>query len=449
MGDLLQQVYSVLTAFPGNIVYHLIVSFSILNALISTVSTQKLPGSSIRERTIVGLGALMGIRILIFFYSVVFGPLFDNSSAFLPILDWILTTFSVIVIIWLWLFSDGFTIADAIVPGVVVLTIVLGIFSGWWWRSIDAGLRFNQSPLDDLWNLYDFTLLAVGIVLMVMRTPVNYGSGLGMLLTLLIGHLLHLIAPNVNGSFPGGVRLFQMAAYPLLFTLSRRLDVRDEVTIEHDKEPFMIEVSEPYSIEPEDFRHIISLFDAFHSLDDGIQQLTRIVAEIMKADICYSVKRSADSQFIFWDGYDLHHQRDLEEIRLHEEQLPLLATSSRKSVSIRLQASSTSPDLDALGSALGLSSTGHLLGGFFSAMDNAGIILLTPHSQKRWDQENQQYFIEVTNSLYRVFRRIEDNYLHAEDRDMEILPDPDVGLEGGIRKEALLKLISFLRRQAA
>ncbi|MBL7164093.1 MAG: hypothetical protein ISS57_15965 [Anaerolineales bacterium] len=446
MGDQLQQVYLALTAFPGNIVYHIIVNFSILNALISAGSTQRSRQHPTRKRTIFGLGVLMGIRILVFAYSVISVPLFTNSIAILPILDWLSTTFSVIIIIWLWLFPDRFQLADASVSVLFLLTMILAILSGGWWLGEYSGLCFNQSILDDGWNLYGLTLLAIGIVLILMRTPINFGSGLGMLATLLAGHLLHLIIPNITGNFPGGVRLFQMAAYPLLFTLSQRVDSHEEEPPIVNEEPIFVEDTGPYRINPEEFRHIISLFDDFSPMD-VIRLVTRIVAEIMKADICFSIKHTSGRHFVLQGGYDRHNQRDIDDIRLHEKQLPLLVTSYHKSASLRLQASSTSPDLYNLGKALGLTSTGHLMGGFFPAIDNNGIILLTPHSNKRWDQENQKYFVEISNSLFTIFQDVEHYYIHAEDDDIEIIPDPDARREGKLQKETLLKLINFLKRQ--
>ncbi|MBC8508356.1 MAG: hypothetical protein H8D34_26160, partial [Chloroflexi bacterium] len=254
------------------------------------------------------------------------------------------------------------------------------------------------------------------------------------------------ITPNVQGNYPGGIRLFQMAAYPLLFALSRRVDFQEEELLIIPEEPIVVEDTGPYIINPEEFRYIISLFEDLYPKKIN-QLVTRVVAEIMKADICIRIKHTSDHHFILRWGYDRHHQREIDEIKLHEKQVPLLASSFRKSVSLRLHASSTSPDLYSLGKALNLTSTGHLMGGFFPAIDNTGIILLTPHSNKRWDQENQRYFGEITNTLHTIFKDVESYILYADEDDIEIIPDPNAKRDEKIQKDTLLKLIYFLETQ--
>ncbi len=447
MGANIQQIYSALTEFPGNIVYHIIVSFSVLNALISTISSQRKSQSSIYSRTLIGLGALLGIRFIVFVYSIIVPPISIYAGALLPVLDWLTTSLSSLFIIWLWVFPQRSKVGDATAVVVGMLSVILAIVSGGWWMGVDLDLSFNQSFLDDAWNLYCAGLIIVGIVLLVIRTPINHGIGLGMLVMLLLGHLLHIVFPNSEGYFPGSVRLLQIAVFPLLYSLSRRWEAQRELKPVIKEESTMIEGdSGPYRIEPLEFQHIKALFEEF--FPGEIEQLvTRIVGEIMKTDLCFRIVHTLDRGFFLEGGYDRHLQKKIADINLHEKDVPLLTSSSRKSKSLRLQASSKSPDLHNIGKALGLKSPGHLMAGFFSSFDNSGILLMNSHSKERWDQEAQNYFVEITNSIHTFFRELEKISLHDEDKEVEIIPDPNTKPEIKVQKDTLLRLIDFLKSQ--
>ncbi len=447
MGANIQQIYTALTEFPGNIVYHIIVSFSVLNALISAISSQRKSQTSTYTRTLIGLGALLGIRFIVFFYSIIFPPLSNYAGALLPVLDWLTTSLSSLIIIWLWIFPQRSKLGDTMASVVGLLSVILAIVSGVWWLRVDIGLSFNQSFLDDAWNLYNAGLLIAGIVLLIIRTPVNHGIGLGMLVMLLVGHLLHIVLPNSEGYFPGSVRLLQIAVFPLLYSLSRRWEAQRELKPVIKEESMTVEGdSGPYRIEPVEFRHIKDLFEEF--FPGEIEQLVaRIVGEIMKTDLSFRIVHTLERGFCLEGGYDRHMQKGIADINLHEKDVPLLTSSSRKSKPLRLQASSKSPDLHNIGKALGLKSPGHLMAGFFSSFDNAGILLMNSHSNKRWDQEAQKYFVEITNSIHTFFRELEKISMNDEDKEIEIIPDSNNKPEVRVQKETLLRLIDFIKSQ--
>ncbi len=445
MGLQIQQIFAALTTYPGNIVYHIIINFSILNALVSAYSN---PTKEIRlqeKRTQIGLWILLGIRVFVFVYSA----LVDTSSpaSVLPILDWFTTCISLIALIWLWFVPEHSQVHDIFASLVVFITTIFAVLSVGWWSGEMRDQYFNMGFVDNVWNYFSMAILVVGIVLVYLRMPLNFGVGLGMLGTLFLGHILHAAFPNTDANFPGGVRLFQMAAYPLLFSVSRRWKSYQDEAPAAVEEPFNFVDTGPYRLTPDEFRNFITLFADLFPLQ--IDQLVlRIVGEIMKADLMFLIVRTSDDHFILKGGFDRHLQREIDEISLRENQIPLLASSFRKSISLRLQASSTSIDLYHLGEALGLKSTGHMLAGFFSTVENVGILLLTPHSQKRWDQGNQQYFVEITNTIHTFFKNMENHYLLIDEDKIEIIPDPHARRESKIDKDTLLKLISFLKMQS-
>lgn len=80
----------------------------------------------------------------------------------------------------------------------------------------------------------------------------------------------------------------------------------------------------------------------------------------------------------------------------------------KKTRPLRLPASSTSRDLSSIKNVLRLGSTGHLLAGFVPSPNGdpfLGIILLSPHSDRRWSRDDQKYLERITMLLAPILQR--------------------------------------------
>ena len=182
MGQTIESVFSLLVEFPGNFAFHVVVNFSILNALFMTSFTSGVDDVRIKRNTITGLSTLLAIRLLQAIISGLLYPLLSNLNPLLPLIDWVVTTISIILLIWLWILPLNSRNIDSLLMGLGLLFLGLFIICMRKWDPHSNFSRFNQSSFDNIWNGLSIALLIVGMILMIAEKPLGYGIGLGMLL---------------------------------------------------------------------------------------------------------------------------------------------------------------------------------------------------------------------------------------------------------------------------
>jgi len=408
MNNIFHQILAILTTFPGNLVYHLILASSVAGALQAALYLWRDSEFPQGRRMVIGLGFLLGIRFLLFLAAGLTTQGFIDSHTILPILDRSASIFGLIIIIWLWAFPEPSSLADIASIFLGLLTIVLAILSWVWWQGQSSELYFNAVWLDVGWSEYALILITLGIALLIIRHPNGWGYGLSMLLLAGLGHVLHLSIPVLENDFPGLVRLAQIAAFPLLLALPRRFS-----SLEHSAPTTgvlpEIQLRPKYGIDPNRIEPLLTLMSET-SQPKLFNTITRMVAETLLADIVllFSIPNSGQ-QTIIQCGYDLIRQEDIDGISIDQDELPLLTSAMQQSRSLRLPASSTSQDLFNLGKNLDFEHTGHLLAAFIPSSENGthlwGIVLLSPYSNRRWSGEDQKYLEKISASFAAILQR--------------------------------------------
>lgn len=425
MGTTIQQILTTLTTYPGNLIYHMALAFSIAGALQTALSTWRDTQFPQGRRTVIGLGLLLGIRFVLFISAGLTHQGLANPHIILPMLDRAATLLGLILILWLWVFPEPVRLADVASGLSGMLTIIAAALSMVWWADHYTTSTFNLLWLDAGWELYALMLILCGVALLLIRRPNGWPYGLSMLLISAIGHGLHLTAPLTESDFPGFVRLAQMAAYPLLFTLPRRFaHSPQESHLALTETPKQIatlptyQERPRYGIDPARFSLILAMMD--HApLPKRCQAVTRAIAETMLADICLLIyPPDSRGQVTILCGYDLIQQQVLSGMALSTEQLPLLTAAMNKCRPLRLPASSTSQDLFNLGGKLGLGTTGHLLAGFVSTPEgetSLGIVVLSPHSDRRWSRQDQNYLEQIARGVAPILQQTQQDQLLHDD----------------------------------
>ncbi len=330
MGNITQQVLTALTTFPGNLIYHMVLAFSIAGALQAALSLWRDSEFPQGRRMVIGLGLMLGLRFLLFLSAGLAQQGLSNPHILLPILDRTATILSLVVILWLWIFPEPTRLPDAASGLLALLTAAAAALSWAWWFGHYSESAFNTTWLDIGWELFALALLALGLTLLIIRRPNGWEYGLAMMGIAALGHILHLIIPQAESDFPGFVRLAQMAAYPILFTLPRRFSVQP--TKPAPAETIPIAVQQPiiqekprYGIAPHNLKALLPMFEAT-SGSKLCRAVSKSVAEIMLADICLIVlPPGSNGQFFIQCGYDLIREEKLGNLALDQEKLPLLA----------------------------------------------------------------------------------------------------------------------------
>jgi signal transduction histidine kinase len=408
MSLFLSQIFLFLSTFPGNLLYHIVLVFSIGGALqgaIHLLLSSQFPQA---RRTVLGLAILLGLQVILLLVSLLpwQGPL--GSQTVLPPLDRMITFLSLVWIIWLWTFPEPSRLADyaTVLLNVLALT-AFGVTLVFWMPSPLAS--FNTSMYETIWQGFCLTIALLGIIVLSIRKPNGWGNGLAMLLLAVIGHLFTLLF-TVKGDYPGYVRLTQLAMFPILLTLVQRFSPvallaptskKDQVT----NKPII--ERRRYSTDPKTLHALISL--AAETEGDKIASaLTHGIAQAMLADLCFLITLSEDKNMVITCGYDLIREEKLDGTAVNKDAIPLLSNAILRGRPLRLPASSTSSDLKGLEQLLGLSSSGHLLSVPISSHESGplgGILILSPYSNRLWNADDQSYLSNVSPLFIPILER--------------------------------------------
>ena len=106
MGTIFQQVLDLITTNPGNLIYHVVLAFTILGALQAALNLWRHDQFPQGRRMVIGLGLLLGIRLILFLGAGLGLIGLVDPHIILPNLDRAVMAFSLIIILWLWIFPE-------------------------------------------------------------------------------------------------------------------------------------------------------------------------------------------------------------------------------------------------------------------------------------------------------------------------------------------------------
>jgi hypothetical protein len=405
-GTLYQQVITLLTVPPGNLVYHLVLAFSIAGALPGALNLWQ--GSRLVEgkRMVIGLGLLL-LAQFILILDAGLAQFYPGFGSWLPVLDRAVNAFSLVILIWLWVFPQSLRMADAATILLSALILLLTILTGFIWLNESPEVNFNGSFIDMLWAGFSLVLAFSGGLLSIIRRPAGYGIGLGMFTLLFLGQLLYFLDPLPPGDFPGIVRLAQIAAYPLLLTLPSRFGLGTETADPGNQR-----------LDPVVYQQFTTLATRWEPFET-CQSITAIVSHALSADVCLLISPPNSRQYIsLYCGYDLSRRENIGAATFDSNLVPVLSESLRQARPLHIPAEGNIPDLEGFGKILNLSLNGSLLSAPIltptGEMDKA-LVLLSPDSQRSWSAEDQNFLADIARSLTQVFENKKE-YLNFQEK---------------------------------
>jgi signal transduction histidine kinase len=421
MSLFLEQILTLLTTPPGNLIYHLVLVFSIAGALQGAVHLLQSSQYPQARRMVFGLGVLLGLQVILFIASGLAWQGLLVSQAVLPPLDRTVTLLSLVWIIWLWVFPEPVRLADAAAVLLNLLGLVLfGLTLAFWTPSSETG--FNTSNFERIWQGFSLAVVVIGVLGLVRRRSNGWGYGLAMLILAFCGHLLSLVWPG-KGDFPGFVRLTQLGMFPILLTIVQRFPLTGSglapgVRVDTAAEG-QIKERRRYSTDPKTL-HALMTMAAEQNPDKISAAMMRGIAHAMLADLCFLVLTGDDDRLSIACGYDLIREENLEGTALNKDAIPLLANAILRGRPLRLPSSSTSSDLKELGQMLGLANPGHLLNVPITNGERAplgAILILSPYSNRLWSAEDQAYLTNVSTLFIPILDRGQNFSLIESERN--------------------------------
>jgi signal transduction histidine kinase len=446
------QLFSLLTVSPGNLIFHLVLVFSISGALQSGFSHWRISGFPQARRTIIGLAILLLVQVFLFVMSGLGWQGIINLRAFLAPLDRAMTLISLIWIIWLWAFPEPNRIADAgaaLGSLLVIVSLSFGLVN---WAQTDLSIPYNTTLQEFIWQSFSIVFIILGIFTLFVRRPNGWGNGLSVLVLALIGHSLHIVFGRMDGNYPGIVRLLYMAGFPFLLTLPQRFPipvVSRETSIKKDAPA---PERRHFSTDPKTFHTLLALA-AETNPNEINRNITRGVAQALLADLCFLIYLTADSdQMMVASGYDLIREENLEGTSMDKNAIPMLTNALQRGRPLRLPASSTSVDVMGLSELLGLNNPGHMMIVPIVTNDKdtqVGVLVLSPYSDRAWRVEDQAFLGNIAPALVPIIQRSQ-RVAVIEQRKNELEKDLNASrdqvrdlkfqLEGVTKKREALKL---------
>jgi signal transduction histidine kinase len=412
MGAFFEQLLTILVTTPGSLAYHLITIFSMVMGLMVCVNHWRASGFPQAARASRGMAWLLGLQAILLAAALLayIGVLAMPYA--LPPLDRIVGLLSVVAIIWLWGFPEPSRPGDA-------ATLLLSLFIGvgmipaiLLWQTESGQMPFNASGLDQAAGWLGLALSLAGCLLLALRRPNGWGLGLGMLTLTAMGYLGSLsFAYQPTADYAGALRLVQLAAYPLLLGLPMRFPgviERQEDKAVSPAQKGLIAEKRRYNSDPrliQEFLHLVSNTIPGKACDG----LSKVISQMMVADLCFMVSMPADSkQLNVSCGYDLIRQQSIEGFSIDERLSPIISSALRRNRSVRLPASSTSPDLLGFANVLGIGRVGHMLVVPFPVEDKInlmGIVLLSPYSHRGWTNDDQANLNQIASLMARILHQ--------------------------------------------
>jgi signal transduction histidine kinase len=426
MSAILQQIINILVVPPGNLIYHLVLAFSVAGALqIAASSAPRQAEHAVRRRMLLGLLLLLLLRLGLFVAAGAGWQGLVNERQLLPPLDRLSTLLGLVVLLWLWIFPRPTRLGDASAALLGLLALTGSLLALVWWNGQGLQESFNNSWTAFGLDIFALALSALGMLLLALRRPAGWEWGLAMCTLLVAGHALQLYTGDLQSDYPALVRLAQLTAFPLLLLLPGRLAgdkntpgaMEPGAALKHAAPETQIPTADTLPRLPSDRRDPLAAAELLQAaLEMGIesepekaqQAITRAVSHAFLADICLLLTPpGAHGSMTLLAGYDLIRACPIASTQLTSSTIPVIASSFRRGRSVRLPFNSASPDLTGLAELLEIDQSGNVAAVPVFGPEKtvaAGLVLLAPYSGKVFQEEDLRRIEEAARPVAQLLQ---------------------------------------------
>ncbi|MCS6908556.1 MAG: ATP-binding protein [Anaerolineales bacterium] len=401
-----QPFLDLLTSPPGNLIYHLVVSFCLVSVLPVIFYLRRSEQKPLHNRLLLGFFPLLALRMSLFITGGLAWQGLIAEQVPLPALERSVGLLSLVILLWLW----GFPQPQRRAEGAVLLSLFLGFFFvtlfSLWWHNQRSSISFDGNRIDRIATLGSALIALIALLLLVIRRPDGWGTGVLFFLIIGIGYFMLL---SLGADYSGIIRLAEVAAYPLLIMLP----LRSPLAVVESKAPSPAATAASAKLTPLEIQLIQTCLSLPVEMQRGrlSNALSALFARAFRADLCYLLSPPDESwQILLHGGYDLIREADVEGGILDGRQIPTIAANLRHAKPMRVQADAPTPDLSYLASALKLERSGNLLMGVILSEDQAplfGVILLSPYSNHLWTGEEQIQLVNLCRLVGRLLRPLQ------------------------------------------
>jgi len=224
----LPDVINILNSFPGNLVYYLILIYSISACFLNIWTGYRVNNLPLPGHIFAGLGVLLLASFLPLFYTLIPDTGVWSIPETFALLERSSITLLMIWSAWLWLYPrPGRLETIAAVAFSLAIPVVTTVTAFFYPGKPDA---FNGSLADLTWHFLILLSVLFFSMLILRKQPSFWAYGIGMLLLMLTGFTVSLALITRQGNISGLARLGVLCAFPLLPLLGRRFDLPDQAS---------------------------------------------------------------------------------------------------------------------------------------------------------------------------------------------------------------------------
>ena len=416
MGIDITTIFSLLTSPTGELIYHLVVGLSLILIVVLASIKVSHPTSGLRARhVLVGCGILFAFQVLLFGLALSDQP--QNATLILVygIIEHLLNALAVVWLIWTFIDTEPPFLYTGLSVFISIVILILG--------GVSISLSIFQPAFDNtlhlfLWQSATLFLILIGLLLILIKRPLQWGLAVIMLSLLAAGYLLH---PGSNASTlqMGSIRLMKLLSFPWLITLVQRFTGKTEEKEPEKGLPEIPPKKQPKDTKPE-LMELLLRVNLTETPEDKYKVAARALSLSVVSDICYLVGYAEKSNKInILAGYDLIREEFLQPASLERRQMPQIIAAWDENTPLTLmQTDIKQQEKSTLTSLLNYQHLGNLLAYPLNTPDQklfGGVIFLSPYTNKQWKQAVLQQMDNIKTTLSRVlFLQDPKSKLHTE-----------------------------------
>ncbi len=399
MAPIIEPIVRLISVPMANLIYALVLALSSFAAWLSCIYAKGKKVSTTGGRMQTGLISLFVVELglLIFTWLTWLGAL--NAHTFLPALDRTLGLFSLVLIVWLWAVPQPSKVLDTLAAMLEIIILLVGITSIVLWLRLAATSIFNTSMVGAYAFYAGIGLVVLGIVLLLVRRPRNWGYGFIALVVLLAGYLAQIVIGQPASDYTWYVHLGEMVVFVALLVLPERLIGFEDFEEAPKKELLMARDTSRL-----DGKLIQSITDLVieSSPQKYYEGLTRLVTQVMNAEFCLlMIPPKVGEQLFIPVGFNALQGMTVQGFTADGHKMPSLMESLKKGSTTKLS-ESANVELRPIADYLGIKRIRQLLVAPFHPIGTSalmGITTLSTRDTPPWSSTDLASLKEITEAL--------------------------------------------------
>ncbi|MBG0770374.1 MAG: hypothetical protein H0S82_01620 [Anaerolineaceae bacterium] len=390
---------------PAAMISHLIAGLSLaLFACLMLLQLNKTVQPGHNRRMAVGAGLLLLLQVVQMAFTAFYLKGIALSATSMGMVDHLVIALTAIWVTWLLLGEEQPRKANRTTALLSLAALFLTTFSILLTLLLPDLQASTGNILNLLWVLGTLLILTIGLVLLAIRRPANWGIGALILSVTALCLGLQILTVGNQLGVMGLLRLAQATSLPWLLVLTGKTDKPSELSAALS--PELSEESTPVDTRPELIKQLLEI-NLTASYEEKIKAIIRALSLSVVADICYLVRLTPDNETVELPaGYDLIREIPLPGAILQPQQLLHIMDAWAERQTLNL--TDTKGDLrdaDTLTLLLKYHRIGSLLAFPLHFNDQStlgGLILLSPYTSKRWGGDTLQLLEKVRPTLTEV-----------------------------------------------